>query len=70
MAVFRKSLLFLFLFCLPLIMTNINAQNEESNLVQDGPLKVAVFDPVGKVEESTLQIVREEISMVLVNNKG
>ena len=70
MKAFHKSLLLLLLLCSPLIMTNINAQNDESNLAQGGSLKVAVFDPVGKVDESTLQIVREEISMVLVNNKG
>ena len=70
MTVSCKSLLLLLLLCSPLIMTNIYAQNEESNLAQDGPLKVAVFDPVGKVEEAIRQIVREEISSVLVNRNG
>ena len=57
----KKSLLFILLFCSPLFMTSIYAQ--------EGPLKVAVFDPVGKVEEAIHQIVREEISSVLVNRK-
>ena len=32
--------------------------------------KVAVFDPVGSVPKSTKEIVREEISTVVVNTKG
>ena len=32
--------------------------------------KVAVFDPAGKVEEALLEIVREEISSVVVNTTG
>ena len=32
--------------------------------------KVAVFDPAGTVEKSLLEIVREEISSVVVNTKG
>ena len=62
MAVIYKLLLLLVLFCSPLFITNIYAQGE--------PLKVAVFDPVGKVEEAIHQIVREEISSVIVNSKG
>ena len=62
MTIIHKSLLLLLLLCSPLIITNIYAQNE--------PLKVAVFDPVGEVEGTILQIVREEISSVLVNSKN
>ena len=32
--------------------------------------KVAVFDPAGKVEEALIEIVREEISSVVVNTAG
>jgi hypothetical protein len=32
--------------------------------------KVAVFDPAGKVDENTLEIVREEISSIIVNTAG
>jgi Curli production assembly/transport component CsgG. len=68
MTAIRKTLLFL--LCSSLLTTNIHAQGELSNINQERQFKVAVFDPVGKVEEAILQIVREEISSVLVNRKG
>ena len=70
MTVFRKSLLLLLLLCSPLLIANTQVQNNSGSPAQDGPLKVAVFDPAGKVEDAILQIVREEISSVLVNRKG
>jgi len=60
MTIIRKTLLLL--LCSPLFIMNMYAQN--------GPLKVAVFDPAGKVDDNILQIVREEISSVLVNRVG
>ena len=69
MSVIHKSFLFL-LFCLSLLTVDIYAQNDDGDFVQDGPLKVAVFDPASKVEEAICQIVREEISSVLVNSKN
>ena len=68
MTAVRKTLLFL--LCSSLLMTNIYAQGELGNINQERQFKVAVFDPVGKVEDAILQIVREEISSVLVNRKG
>jgi Curli production assembly/transport component CsgG. len=63
----RKILLFI--LCSSLLMTNIYAQGELGNINQERQFKVAVFDPVGKVEDAILQIVREEISSILVNHK-
>ena len=69
MIIIRKALLLLLLFSLPLFMTNIYAQNDDGNFASEGPRKVAVFDPEGKIGDDILQIVREEISSVLVNRR-
>ena len=69
MIIIRKALLLSLLICSPLFMTNIYAQNDDGSFAYDGSLKVAVFDPVGKVKDDILQIVREEISSVLVNRR-
>ena len=39
-------------------------------LQAQGDRKVAVFDPAGSVDKALLEIVREEISSVVVNTKG
>lgn len=59
-------------FCLLFFATVAGyAQNNVQVPTQTVPLKVAVFDPVavGDIEEAILQIIREEISTVLVNRK-
>ena len=46
-----------------LAFTSVYAQAQDSR-------KVAVFDPAGSVDKALLEIVREEISSVVVNTKG
>ena len=58
----RKLYIFLFYFFV-LLFTISRVQAQET-------LKVAVFDPAGKVDEALLEIVREEISSVVVNMPG
>jgi len=58
----RKSISYCYSFVMLLFITvSALAQQER---------KVAVFDPAGKVEEALLEIVREEISSVVVNTTG
>ena len=54
----RHSITVLFLLCL-----TVSAFAQEER-------KVAVFDPAGSVEKALLEIVREEISSVVVNTTG
>ena len=56
------SINYLYLFLL-LLFIPVYSQAQEAR-------KVAVFDPAGKVEEALLEIVREEISSVVVNTTG
>jgi len=54
-------LLFITFFVLFAFNLNMQAQNE---------MKVAVFDPAGEVEAVVKEIVREEVSSIVVNAKG
>ena len=58
----RKSINALYSFVMLLFIT-LFAQAQQEH-------KVAVFEPVGSVEKALLEIVREEISSVVVNTKG
>ena len=58
----RNSIKCLYLFIL-LLFISVSAFTQEVR-------KVAVFDPAGKVDEALLEIVREEISSVVVNKVG
>ena len=49
--------------CVMLLFITLSAQAQADR-------KVAVFDPAGKVDEALLEIVREEISSVVVNTSG
>ena len=41
-----------------------------SSLIAQDEKKIAVFDPVANIDNSIIEIVREEISSVVVNSKG
>jgi len=59
----KRNLFFVFYACVMFLSITAFAQEQEAR-------KVAVFDPAGTVDKSLLEIVREEISSVVVNTRG
>ena len=59
----KKKSLFSLYSCVIFLFITVSAQAQQER-------KVAVFDPAGTVEKALLEIVREEISSVVVNTSG